>query len=165
MSRMQGHDVLTVQVLNDETEFEDASGGQELEEALATAEEPEADENEHRAAVLAKMSQLPEAKEKIEIISRAQYGTHPTPASCLNADTPDRQASQPCRQLSYRVKTWRHSMCSPAHSQPPEYLDLLDFVQGAVLRQLRAARQIRGRCLWRGQAGTQKEGMALVKIP
>lgn len=63
-----------MQVLSDRMELEDAGNQQELEEALATAEEPETDESEqvHRAAVLAKMSHLPEAKEKIEIVSRAQ---------------------------------------------------------------------------------------------
>ena len=63
-----------MQVLSDGLELEDAASGADFEQALATAEESAADEaeQEHRAAVLAKMSHLPEAKEKIEIVSRAQ---------------------------------------------------------------------------------------------
>lgn len=67
--------LLSLKVLTDGAELEDAGAGLDLEQALATAEDPAADESEleHRAAVLAKMSHLPEAKEKIEIVSRAQY--------------------------------------------------------------------------------------------
>ena len=61
-------------MLQEQDSSDGGAPAQEYEEALATAEEPEADDpgQDHRAAVLAKMSQIPEAKQEIEIVSRAQ---------------------------------------------------------------------------------------------
>lgn len=81
-----------------EDEEEGSSIHEQPEESeLAMAEGDEegvtSSEGEHRAAVLAKMTKLPEVKEKIEIVSRAQYVQ--LPKNAFKAQSPICVSVQP----------------------------------------------------------------------